>query len=141
MLITRRFHFEAAHFLSHHKGKCKRMHGHRWDVEVTVEGEMQGDPPMVMDFGELREIVDKVIEYLDHSALNVQLSLSDPTAEILSLWLFNEINPQLPFEVSVKEVRVYESPDSWATADRYDIEDCQKRRIDLGRSATERTEL
>ena len=59
--ITVAITFAAAHRLPDHEGKCCRLHGHTYGLEVTVEGTPQESGPaagMVMDFAELRERVD-----------------------------------------------------------------------------------
>jgi len=112
--ITRVSSFDAAHFLAGHKGKCARMHGHTYRIEVeVVRGgglDMHG---MVMDFGDLDEVIQQsVIDPLDHRLLND--ILSDPTAERIALYALERIQEGLPSGVSVRRVRVWETPDSYA---------------------------
>jgi hypothetical protein len=62
--ITVSLTFAAAHQLPEHEGKCARLHGHTYGLEVTVQGTPQPAGPakgMVMDFAELRERVGRVI--------------------------------------------------------------------------------
>src|SRR5277367_1595693 len=72
--IRKQFAFEAAHVLPHHQGKCSRLHGHSYRLDVTVEGGLQSEGPatgMVIDFDELARIVrTAVIDALDHRHLN-----------------------------------------------------------------------
>lgn len=56
--ITRHYRFEAAHRLPHHAGKCRRLHGHSYEVVVELDGEPRpvdgaSDEGMVLDFGDL----------------------------------------------------------------------------------------
>lgn len=72
--ITKQFKFEAAHSIPQHEGKCKRLHGHSYILEVTVSGPVIDKGPkegMVMDFGDISKIVDvQVIDQWDHQFLN-----------------------------------------------------------------------
>ena len=71
--ITKIFHFEAAHALNGYDGKCRNIHGHSYEMRVTVKGmplNESGNPKngMVIDFHDLKAIVNQeVIEKLDHS--------------------------------------------------------------------------
>ena len=71
--ITKIFHFEAAHALNGYDGKCRNIHGHSYEMRVTVKGmplDEPGNPKngMVIDFHDLKAIVNQeVIEKLDHS--------------------------------------------------------------------------
>jgi 6-pyruvoyltetrahydropterin/6-carboxytetrahydropterin synthase len=80
--VNRVFTFEAAHELPWHPGKCRRLHGHSYRLEVTVEAPLRPDG-MVIDFGELRETVDRdIIGRYDHRYLNDLVD--NPTAELLA---------------------------------------------------------
>src|SRR5580704_11307035 len=72
--IRKLFHFEAAHVLPHHPGKCRRLHGHSYRLEVAVDGPLREDGPargMVLDFDELATIVrPAILDRLDHASLN-----------------------------------------------------------------------
>lgn len=113
--ITKEFKFEAAHQLPYHKGKCARLHGHSYRVQVTVTGEVipnelaQSDSGMVMDFYEVSKAMKPLIEdMLDHRSLNE--ILPNPTAENLVLYLVNVLDWQLP---GVTHIRVYETESAW----------------------------
>ena len=68
--ITKKFRFEAAHALYGYDGKCKNIHGHNYKLFVTVIGVPVNDNSnakegMVMDFGDLKKIVNtQIIEKL-----------------------------------------------------------------------------
>ncbi len=113
MQIRKLFRFEAAHVLPHHPGKCSRLHGHSYRVEVAVSGPLAVAGPsqgMVVDFDELSAIVKpRIIERLDHSSLNDVLP--NPTAEHIALWIWDELEPVLPRLV---EVVVWETPSACA---------------------------
>jgi 6-pyruvoyltetrahydropterin/6-carboxytetrahydropterin synthase len=66
---TKIFRFEASHVLPRHKGKCSRLHGHSWVLEVSVSGDVNPDTGFVMDFAEISEIMEPLITSLDHHHL------------------------------------------------------------------------
>ena len=69
--VIKQFTFDAAHRLPNHKGKCKQMHGHTYKLEIGVTGNIQPATGMVVDFGDLKKIIQKqVIDLLDHQLLN-----------------------------------------------------------------------
>lgn len=68
--ITKQFRFEASHVLPRHPGKCSRLHGHSWELEVSVEGEINKETGFVCDFFNLKQLVDdQIISRLDHTHL------------------------------------------------------------------------
>ena len=97
MRISKQFRFEAAHVLPHHPGKCSRLHGHSYRLEVVVEGPIQASGPaagMVEDFDEIAKVVrEHVIEALDHRSLNDVLE--NPTSELIVLWIWKRLAPHL----------------------------------------------
>ena len=107
--IRKEFRFEAAHVLPHHPGKCGRLHGHSYRVEVAVAGPLQtaGDATgMVVDFDALAAVVGPtIIDRLDHSSLND--AMTNPTAEHIALWIWDELALQLP---GLVEIVVWETP-------------------------------
>lgn len=85
-------HFDAAHYLKDYVGKCSREHGHRWEVEVCLQGEELGPRNMLVDFGIVKQILDYFLDkYLDHHQLNDTLGEPNPTAEFLAKWLFDHV--------------------------------------------------
>jgi 6-pyruvoyltetrahydropterin/6-carboxytetrahydropterin synthase len=115
--IGRHYTFESAHFLPNHEGKCKNMHGHQWEVEVTIEGyfiEDKNSPEygMLMDFKKLDEIVNPLISRLDHKVLNDVMPY--PTAELIAMDLGDSIEGFLPNRVKLVGVTVWETDNSYA---------------------------
>ena len=69
--ISKTYTFEAAHILPRHRGKCARLHGHSYRVEVSLTGPVHyeanvPDEGMVVDFAVLDEAVKPLIDMLDH---------------------------------------------------------------------------
>lgn len=117
--ICKSFTFDAAHYLPHHDGKCKNLHGHTYKLEVAVSSNSLvtggSSTGMVMDFGDLKIIVKRVVlDQLDHISLNY--IWDNPTAEIMADWIFRGLKESIERFSTVKldRVRLYETPDSYA---------------------------
>jgi 6-pyruvoyltetrahydropterin/6-carboxytetrahydropterin synthase len=108
MTIFREFRFEAAHRLPDAPPghKCRRLHGHSYRLVVHVEGPIEPATGWVMDFSELRAVVDPVIGQLDHQYLNEIDGLSQPTAEVITVWIWNRLKPVLP---GLKRLELHET--------------------------------
>ncbi len=98
MDIFKVFTFEAAHWLPNvpAEHKCKRMHGHSFRVEVHVTGPLGEQTGWVMDFADLKDTVDPIIDKLDHYCLNDIEGLDNPTSEHIAKWLWARLKPGLP---------------------------------------------
>ena len=69
--LTVRDDFSAGHALRHYEGKCERMHGHNFAVELTVEGsQLAAGTEMLLDFKVLKKGLKAVLDALDHRLLN-----------------------------------------------------------------------
>jgi 6-pyruvoyltetrahydropterin/6-carboxytetrahydropterin synthase len=114
--ITRRYHFESAHFLPRVPDghKCKRMHGHNYETEITVEGTLN-DAGFIIDFWDLDKYVQPLIDGIDHQTLNNIPGLENPTAEHIAAWIMLNLQRRLPNEIGrIVAVRIYETKDCWA---------------------------
>ncbi len=107
--ITKSFSFDAAHWLPEvpEDHKCRRLHGHTYEVVVGLEGEPDPRLGWVVDYGEVSRAVDPVIRELDHHCLNDLPGLGNPTAENLAAWLFERLAAALP---QLADVTVRETP-------------------------------
>ena len=68
--LTISVNFEAAHYINNYPGKCSRLHGHNWKVEVNIYGNELGELGMLVDFRDLKATVNKIMVNLDHYCLN-----------------------------------------------------------------------
>lgn len=69
-IVGKRFMFEASHVLPKHPGKCSRLHGHSWSLEVKVVGIVDGTTGFVTDYYNLAECVNEnIVRQLDHTHL------------------------------------------------------------------------
>lgn len=73
MTVTKRIEFDTGHRVPNHNSKCRNLHGHRYVLEATLEGEVaknegQSDAGMVLDFGDIkREMMALVHDKYDHA--------------------------------------------------------------------------
>jgi 6-pyruvoyltetrahydropterin/6-carboxytetrahydropterin synthase len=75
--IYKEAHFDASHRLLHYRGKCANLHGHRWKVEVWIEGTVDDTSLILMDYNAINIIVDR----FDHQII---LNRDDPMVECIS---------------------------------------------------------
>ncbi|MCL2024976.1 MAG: 6-carboxytetrahydropterin synthase QueD [Coriobacteriia bacterium] len=110
--LTVKSHFDAAHFLYDYPGACCELHGHTWDVEVTVEGTELDELGIVYDFKALKSDLATVLETYDHRNLNdiEPFSTVSPTAENLARIIYEALVQVVDSRVQVAEVAVWESP-------------------------------
>lgn len=126
--ITRRVDFSASHFCSRPGwteeqnralyGPAARAHGHNYQLEVTVSGEVDPVHGMILDLKELKAILEReVVEPFDHRFLNHEVPPFDrliPTAENIAREIWRRLAPQLDRDRRrLERVRLYETPDLW----------------------------
>jgi len=107
----------CAHKLRNYEGKCANLHGHNYKIEVTVEGGELNKLNMIMDFGELKSIMEKYISHqFDHKNINEikPFITENPTAEYMAGFFFAVLRTVLPVNVDICKVRVWETSTSWA---------------------------
>lgn len=89
MLITKEFHFHAAHFLIDYHWKCEKLHGHTYKLQITLDWKVMNNW-IIVDFSMLKKVVEeKVLSKLEHSLLNDVLP--NPTAEYLVIWIWDQL--------------------------------------------------
>lgn len=104
--LSRQFRFEAAHRLpkTPEGHKCRRLHGHSYVVELTVEGEVDPETGWVLDFAEIKDAFSPLYQQLDHYYLNEVEGLENPTSENLARWIWVRLQGKLPLvEVRIDE--------------------------------------
>ncbi len=103
MLVTKEFAFDAAHKIKLPNGEWEEVHGHTWQLHVTIEGPLL-DNGLVFDFCELDQIVkDRILSKLHHKNLNDQFE--QPSAELVAVWVWDNLT-----DLPLKEVKVWEEP-------------------------------
>lgn len=110
--LTVRSHFDAAHALQGYPGECCKLHGHTWDVEVSVAGGQLDEIGILYDFKRLKDDLNAVLASYDHAYLNEvpPFDRQNPTAENLARVIYEALAPRLPEGISVSEIGVWESP-------------------------------
>ena len=138
--ITKSIEWDMGHRVPNHKSKCRNPHGHRYRMELSLSGLVNrnagaSSEGMVIDFGDIKRIMmNQIHDVLDHGFMvyeKDQLLLSFfetnaeeqfkmikvpfiPTVENISQWCYQQLNLCLPNDISIYNVRLYETPNSWA---------------------------
>jgi 6-pyruvoyltetrahydropterin/6-carboxytetrahydropterin synthase len=109
--MLRTMHFEAAHHLPHTPAehKCHRVHGHSFEAEAAVSGDLIQPEGWIMDFAELSDLLEGIRADLDHRLLNDIPGLENPTSEELARWIWLRLTPHLPDGVLLTRVSVRET--------------------------------
>ena len=134
--VTKEFRFEMAHALENYCGKCKHVHGHSYILFVTILGEPNTNVAdssfgMVMDFGELKQLVNHhIVDKFDHALAlrkdakltaelqaeygNVLLTDYQPTCENMVTAFAETLLKHLPPHVQLVSLRLHETATSYA---------------------------
>lgn len=124
MIVGREFHFEAAHYLPGHP-KCEALHGHSYQLTVMVDGPVDLEHGMVLDFHALDEIVgEHILRKVDHQCLNaIDEIVRPPTAENLLLTFARWLRPAMQqlTPVHLYGMTLYETARNFATLYMSDI--------------------
>jgi len=134
--ITKIFRFEAAHAIHQYLGNCSNIHGHSYELHVTVQGKQTSDGfidglGIIIDFKDLKALVqESAIKKLDHKLVLSKAYLAEekkdfstdelvvfevePTAENLLIFLRNQIRTILPESVQLTSLKLWETRDSYA---------------------------
>lgn len=137
MLLTKIFHFDMAHVLKDYDGPCRNIHGHSYELRVTVKGEPLNDPQspkngMVMDLHNLKCLVnEQIVNRLDHAFVVSSAMPADflavvqrdfekvvvvdyqPTSENLILDMVHRLQKVLPQQVTLHKIMLQETPGSY----------------------------
>ena len=130
--ISKQFRWEMGHRLPFHDGLCKNIHGHSYEAHVILSGEPD-DHGMVMDYFDMKLLIQKKIDELDHAFLcdtsdSVVRSFLEEntmktvlvefptTAENIARMLLEHVISQLPIghRVDAVRVRVFETEMTFA---------------------------
>ncbi|HJB85559.1 MAG TPA: 6-carboxytetrahydropterin synthase [Candidatus Alistipes merdigallinarum] len=137
--LTKEFSFEMAHSLSGYDGACREIHGHSYKLFVTVQGKPNDDPSdpkygMVMDFGELKRIVGRlIVDRYDHALVirrttengdaidalrslyhKIEICDYQPTCENMVSRFAEEIRRELPQGIELFSIKLHETATSFA---------------------------
>lgn len=89
--------FSSAHNLRGYKGKCEKLHGHNWRVEVVIVNKELDKIGMVFDFRLIKDRLKEILEKLDHEYLNKvsYFKRVNPTSENITKYIYDQLNLQL----------------------------------------------
>ena len=126
--IYKEVQIDTSHRLLHYQGKCANLHGHRWKVEIWMEGEPDTTTHILIDYSMLKKIVDKY----DHQIIlnqedpmvprirefhEVITTPGDPTSELMATIIRNDLYAfckEHGIDATVQKIRVWESPTAFA---------------------------
>lgn len=134
--VTKQFHFEMAHALLNYDGPCKNIHGHSYQLNVTVKGKVKtntndSDEGMVVDFGVIKKVVkDLVVDVYDHAlVLNEKANIDvnqfqfmnklirvpyQPTCENMLVHFATLLKDKLPHNITLHSLFLRETNTSFA---------------------------
>ena len=110
--------FAAAHQLRNFGGKCEKLHGHNWKIEVSLAGTKLNAVGLLIDFQEVKEATKKILSELDHSFLNEipHFKERNPSSENIAAYLFERLNHEFGSDrISVTKVTAWESDSACAS--------------------------
>jgi 6-pyruvoyltetrahydropterin/6-carboxytetrahydropterin synthase len=113
--------FSSGHYLRNYRGKCENPHGHNYKVRITLAGQKLDQAGLLVDFKDLREVMKRTIDRLDHKMINEVDPFTElnPSAENLAKYFYDEITEKLDQatagRVQVKNVTIFETETTTAT--------------------------
>ena len=116
-LLNVKAHYDAAHFLRNYRGKCEKLHGHRYVVEAGLAFDDVGEGGMAFDFTDAKRILRDIAGHLDHENINdlPPFTEIEPSAENQARWIFGEMRALLGDRAEhLAYVRVWETPNQYA---------------------------
>lgn len=132
MTISKDIKFDCAHMLSDYEGKCANLHGHTYHGTVTISGMSDGDTCMLVDYNDIKRVVDIFDHAIVFSAANrrnlaetelyewadrfnmkyVEMPIGKSTAENMAAYI-SAMFLEYPHVINV-HVRLSETDGSWA---------------------------
>lgn len=129
VIVSKEFTFDSAHHLHCYEGKCKSLHGHTYKLQVLISG-FTDERGFVIDFSDIKQIVkETILDKLDHRYLNEVLPPMNTTAENMVVWIYEQLEQGLePYkdqQLRIEEIRLWETPTSFAMITRSMMEDSE----------------
>jgi 6-pyruvoyltetrahydropterin/6-carboxytetrahydropterin synthase len=117
--VCKSFSFDAAHALRGYDGNCERLHGHRWEVAVCLEGPDLNELGILIDFRTIKAAVQTATADYDHNTLNDVAPYDEinPSTEHIARTIFLALRETVTAHAATARlafVQVWESPTSWA---------------------------
>lgn len=112
LTVSKKVSFDAAHYLPEYEGKCQRLHGHHWVVELGVKGPIKNSG-FVIDFSKLSSwLKEHVVNQFDHTVLND--IIGNPTAENIAIYIRNRFITTADLRCNLVFIKVWETENSMA---------------------------
>ncbi len=110
-------HFAAAHNLREYEGNCENLHGHNWKIDVMIKSTSLDDLGMLIDFRDVKRMVEGILDTLDHRYLNEiePFTKINPTTENIARFISDELTKLMPEGTSVAGVTAWESDNCGVT--------------------------
>jgi 6-pyruvoyltetrahydropterin/6-carboxytetrahydropterin synthase len=126
--IYKEVQIDTSHRLLHYQGKCANLHGHRWKIEVWMEGEPDPVTQILIDYSLIKKVINKydhqiILNFDDPMVPRIQefhpviTTPGDPTSELIAVLIRNDLYAvcrDLGIKATVPKIRVWESPTSCA---------------------------
>lgn len=117
-VVSVQAHYDSAHFLRKYKGKCERLHGHRYVVEVALATEELNEAGLAFDFVDVKKHLRDLADWLDHENINELPPFTEiePSAENQARFFYDELKRRIPPAMAdaLLYARVWETPTQWA---------------------------
>ena len=117
-MVSVQAHYDSAHFLRNYQGKCERLHGHRYVVELALATDELDRSGIAFDFVDVKRNLRELADYLDHNNLNelAPFDTVEPSAENQAKYFYDEMKRRLPPRMAeaIVYARVWETPTQWA---------------------------
>jgi len=117
-VVSVQAHYDSAHFLRNYHGKCEKLHGHRYVVELALAADELNESGIAYDFVEIKQHLRDLANHLDHENLNElpPFDTLEPSAENQARYFYDEMRRLLPggMREAVLYVKVWETPTQFA---------------------------
>ncbi len=110
--------FAAAHQIRGIEGGCENLHGHNWKVEVYISGDKLDENGLLIDFRDIKEKTEILMEELDHKFLNEldPFITLNPSSENISRYIFESLSQEFNSgDIKVSRITVWESDSACST--------------------------
>jgi 6-pyruvoyltetrahydropterin/6-carboxytetrahydropterin synthase len=126
--IYKEVQIDTSHRLLHYEGKCANLHGHRWKIEIWMQGTPDPATQILIDYSTIKKIIEKydhqIILNQDDPMVSrirefhpVITPPGDPTSELMASLICDDIRTFCQdhrIDAAVQKIRVWESPTSFA---------------------------
>lgn len=118
-VVSVQAHYDSAHFLRNYKGKCERLHGHRYVVEAALtRDDIDPATGITFDFVDVKRTLREIANELDHENLNdlAPFREDEPSSENQARWIYGQLQERLGDDLAAAllYVRVWETPTQYA---------------------------